>query len=152
MVKFVPPFMLPWRFQKQAFWTFPPSSFPWIFPPLNLSLHLCQRYRSMDHNLWPSYWWHELTDGRHLFISPPFFFFHLSSAIATEFEGYVKLGSIEASVFCFVFSVGETNRETKTETLSNSRKKLFRWGRQRRAWLEESPAQPAQNGTPRSEL
>ena len=99
MVRFVPPFMPRWRFQKQALWTIPPSSFPWISPTLNLPLHLCQRYRSMDHNLWPSYWRHKLTDGRHLFISPP-------------------PQSLRA-----ILSVGETNRESKTETLPNSRKK-----------------------------
>ena len=56
-------------------------------------------------------------------ISPSIFFFHLASSNATEFQGSVKLGLIEGSM-CFVcFSVGETNKETKTETLSNSREK-----------------------------
>lgn len=45
-------------------------------------------------------------------ISPSIFFFHLASSNATEFQGSVKLGLIEGSMFLFVFLwVKQTRRQ-----------------------------------------
>ena len=79
-------------------------------------------------------------------ISPSIFFFHLASSNATEFQGSVKLGLIEGSMFLFVFLwVKQTRRQRQKRCPTAGKKqtkKLFRWGQLRPPWLEESPAQP----------